>query len=315
MNYNKSALAAAIAATLGGASTAADAAIIPVALASVKTYSNNGTSMSDLSSSTATFEYDTVTNLVTQTGGTFVQRLSIVPNVSTLFRHTITGLVIGNGGAASASTYVCVNGNFGQTISFANLCGNYNFGANFVEESTISYGPGTTFARTIGGDDMLAGNQIQQSINQLNGMNSTGIAGTVLFVTNSIHTDDCAPGGTSPCPPGINSGYDWTFSTNVADTDGDGMPDVNDNCRTLPNANQVDSNADGFGNRCDADLNNNGSTNAFDTPLYRAQLGQPSVPPLYNIADFNTNGSVNAFDTPIYRSLLGSPPGPGKAAP
>jgi hypothetical protein len=100
-----------------------------------------------------------------------------------------------------------------------------------------------------------------------------------------------------------------------ADTDADGRGNVCDNCRLLANNTgagaQADSNGDGFGNRCDGDLNNNGSTNAFDTPLYRAQLGQPSVAPLYNAADFNTNGSVNAFDTPIYRSLLGSAPGPG----
>ncbi len=94
------------------------------------------------------------------------------------------------------------------------------------------------------------------------------------------------------------------------DTDGDGVVDALDNCRTLANANQVDSNGDGFGNRCDADLNGNNSVNAQDTGLYRQQLGQPSVAPTYNAADLNTNGSVNAQDTGIYRQLLGSPPGP-----
>jgi hypothetical protein len=99
------------------------------------------------------------------------------------------------------------------------------------------------------------------------------------------------------------------------DTDADGAPNIADNCRLVPNntgaAAQCDSDGDGFGNRCDGDLNNNNSTNAFDTPLYRAQLGKPSVAPTYNIADLNCNGSVNAFDTPVFRSLLGSPPGPG----
>ena len=60
-----------------------------------------------------------------------------------------------------------------------------------------------------------------------------------------------------------------------ADTDGDGRGNVCDNCRLVANNTgagaQADSDGDGFGNRCDADLNNNGSTNAFDTPLYRAQ--------------------------------------------
>jgi len=99
-------------------------------------------------------------------------------------------------------------------------------------------------------------------------------------------------------------------NSNPADADSDGIPDATDNCTLVANPGQCDSDGDGFGNRCDGDLNNNGSTNAFDTPLFRAQLGQPSVPPTYNAADFNCNGSVNAFDTPIFRSLLGSPPGP-----
>jgi len=309
MDYNKSALAVAVAATLGGTSNNADAAVFPVALAEVKSYSNNGTSNADLTSSTATWEYNDATGQVTQTGGVFEQRFSIVPNVTTLFRHTITGLVMGNGAAATATSYVCTQGNFGAIFSHAELCGNYNFGANFINESTISYGPGTTFGRTIGGDDVIVvGNNggAQQSIQQLDGMTTSGFVGTKLVLTNAIDQ------GTAP---GLDQGYDYTFSSNVADTDSDGIPDVVDNCRTLSNANQVDSDFDGFGNRCDGDLNNNGSTNAFDTPLYRAQLGQPSIPPTYNKADFNTNGSVNAFDTPIYRSLLGAPPGPGKAAP
>jgi len=100
-----------------------------------------------------------------------------------------------------------------------------------------------------------------------------------------------------------------------ADTDGDGRGNMCDNCRLLANNTgpeaQCDSDGDGFGNRCDGDLNNNGATNAFDTPLFRQELGQPSLPPAYNKADFNCNGSVNAFDTPIFRSLLGAPPGPG----
>jgi len=99
------------------------------------------------------------------------------------------------------------------------------------------------------------------------------------------------------------------------DTDGDTIPDSVDNCTLVPNAIQCDSDGDGFGNHCDADLNNNGSTNAFDLPLFRAQLGQPSVPPTYNVADLNCNGSVNAFDTPIFRSLLGAPPGPSGPLP
>jgi DNA-binding beta-propeller fold protein YncE len=100
-----------------------------------------------------------------------------------------------------------------------------------------------------------------------------------------------------------------------ADGDGDLVGNVCDNCTVVANQTQCDSDGDGYGNHCDADLNNNGATNSFDTPLFRAQLGQPSVGPTYNPADLNCNGSVNAFDTPSFRSLLGAPPGPSALVP
>jgi hypothetical protein len=102
---------------------------------------------------------------------------------------------------------------------------------------------------------------------------------------------------------------------NQADTDSDLRGNACDNCRTLANntgpAAQCDSDTDGFGNRCDGDLNNNGSTNAQDTTLFRQQLGQPSIAPVFNRADLNCSGSVNAQDTTLFRGRLGSPPGPG----
>ncbi|MEO8223625.1 MAG: dockerin type I domain-containing protein, partial [Gammaproteobacteria bacterium] len=60
---------------------------------------------------------------------------------------------------------------------------------------------------------------------------------------------------------------------------------------------------------------NNSFTNAQDTTLMRAQLGQPSVGPTYNAADFNCNGFVNAQDVTLLRKLLGSPPGPSGLHP
>jgi len=100
-----------------------------------------------------------------------------------------------------------------------------------------------------------------------------------------------------------------TFSVAV-DTDGDSVPDPIDNCRLVPNPTQCDSDGDAYGNHCDADLNNNSFTNAQDTTLFRAQLGLPSEPPLYNPADLNCNGFVNGQDTTLFRQRLGLPPGP-----
>ncbi len=95
-----------------------------------------------------------------------------------------------------------------------------------------------------------------------------------------------------------------------SDQDGDGIADAVDNCTLLANPAQCDSDGDGYGNRCDGDLNDNGATNAQDTALFRQQLGQPSAGPAFNPADVNCSGAVNAQDTVLFRQLLGSPPGP-----
>ncbi len=92
------------------------------------------------------------------------------------------------------------------------------------------------------------------------------------------------------------------------DADGDGLPDLQDNCPALANASQCDSDSDGHGNHCDVDLNNDGIVNAQDTAQFRLQLGQPSVAPTYNKADLNCNGAVNAQDNNLFRRLLETPP-------
>ncbi len=105
-----------------------------------------------------------------------------------------------------------------------------------------------------------------------------------------------------------------TVDTNP-DSDSDSVPDRSDNCRVVANAAQCDSDGDGFGNRCDGDLNNNDFTNSQDYVLFRQQLGQPSVGPLFNKADITCNGVVNAQDYVLFRSLLGAPPGPSGLVP
>jgi hypothetical protein len=110
----------------------------------------------------------------------------------------------------------------------------------------------------------------------------------------------------------------------LVDTDADGAHDGQDNCiyaangPLLPDAggnSQLDSDVDGYGNRCDGDLNNNDFTNAQDTILFRQQLGQLGVAPTYNKADLNGNGFVNAQDYTLFRQLLGKSPGPSGSKP
>ena len=81
---------------------------------------------------------------------------------------------------ASASSFDCVDGSFSNAV-FASFCGNYNFGANYVNESTNSYGPGTAFSKTVLGDDVDLGQQ--QNITAYDGATST-VSGSTLTVSN-----------------------------------------------------------------------------------------------------------------------------------
>ncbi|MEO8224078.1 MAG: hypothetical protein ABI661_04680 [Gammaproteobacteria bacterium] len=194
-------LASAVATTL--ATSTADAAVISsMQLTQFVSYSNGGSSAGNIGSSTAAFQYDDVAGLLTQTVGTFNVRFTISPS-TTLFRHSITGLVIGNGGAAGASTYVCTEGNFGVNVG-ASLCGNYSFGNNFVNESTVTWGPGTVSSRIIGGDDMALG--LEQSVAGYDDFTTISWNGSTLVLANTR----C--GGT-PCAPsaGANSGFRMTL--------------------------------------------------------------------------------------------------------
>ncbi|HIV71908.1 MAG TPA: thrombospondin type 3 repeat-containing protein [Candidatus Aquabacterium excrementipullorum] len=89
------------------------------------------------------------------------------------------------------------------------------------------------------------------------------------------------------------------------DTDGDGVPDSRDNCILVANKDQLDTDGDGYGNACDADLNNDGFTNALDTAQFKSQLGKRGV-----AGDLNGDGIVNALDTARFSKLLGKAPGP-----
>jgi hypothetical protein len=201
------ALGVAIAATLGA--TAADAATYAATLTGVASYSGNGSAPGNINSSTATWSYDDVTGLLSQTGGTFNVRFTIVPS-TTLFRHSITGLVIGNNGAASATAYTCTEGNFGSGVG-ASLCGNYTFGANYTSESTSSWGPGTATARSIGGDDMASGPQ--QDVSAYGYFNTVSWVGTTLTLSNAS-CNPYAPGNANGCATtgGANTGYTWTLN-------------------------------------------------------------------------------------------------------
>jgi hypothetical protein len=105
----------------------------------------------------------------------------------------------------------------------------------------------------------------------------------------------------------VDTGF---FYENVGDADGDGVLDNADNCTLVPNTDQRDTDADGYGNICDADLDNSGRVNATDLAIFKTRF-RTSDPD----ADFNGDSRVNATDLAILKTLFARPPGPSAVAP
>ena len=99
------------------------------------------------------------------------------------------------------------------------------------------------------------------------------------------------------------------FTSNVAmlsdDVDGDAVPNRHDNCTVVANADQRDTDNDGIGNACDADLNNDCTLSFHDLALFRAAFFSSDPD-----ADLNGDGVVNFGDLAIARANFFSEPGP-----
>ncbi|MEM7083004.1 MAG: hypothetical protein AAF465_09740 [Pseudomonadota bacterium] len=113
----------------------------------------------------------------------------------------------------------------------------------------------------------------------------------------------------------------WTFVTALADAtnisaanslsddDGDGAYDLFDNCLATANADQYDSDQDGFGNVCDADFNNDCVINFVDINMFSTAFASSSED-----FDLNNDGVVNFLDFSVLAGLFLNPPGPSARA-
>jgi hypothetical protein len=88
------------------------------------------------------------------------------------------------------------------------------------------------------------------------------------------------------------------------------VDDGSDNCLGITNTSQRDSDGDGYGNICDADLDNNGRVNFADLAMFRSAFGTADPN-----CDLNGDGRVNFTDLAALKSLFGKPPGPSALAP
>ncbi len=95
------------------------------------------------------------------------------------------------------------------------------------------------------------------------------------------------------------------LTDSCVDSDGDGLGDDVDNCTAIANANQLDGDADGYGNACDADLNNDCIVNAVDLGAMKAAFFSADAN-----ADLNGDGIVNVIDLGRMKTAFFGAPGP-----
>ncbi len=109
---------------------------------------------------------------------------------------------------------------------------------------------------------------------------------------------------------------------NEDDRDGDGVPDAKDNCIEIANSDQRDSNSDGLGNLCDADIDGDGIVTTswgIMFPLTRRGdiewILQASSHGHYDPhCDLNGDNKVDSSDFSIAQQRLFHPPGPSGVA-
>ncbi len=111
----------------------------------------DGSHVSTGTTSTVTWDWDGTT---LSGSGLYSAASSIgsSPFSSSILADNIEDLSIASG-VATATLYSCQEGTFLATVG-ASGCGGYNLGANFSDDSSTTWGPGTTISQTIGGDDV-----------------------------------------------------------------------------------------------------------------------------------------------------------------
>ncbi|MDJ0869266.1 MAG: hypothetical protein QNK03_24395 [Myxococcota bacterium] len=137
-------------------------------------------------------------------------------------------------------------------------------------------------------------------------------------------TDDSERSPTIECDDGIDNDEDGqtdfprdasclgaTDPTEDADPDGDDVSAYRDSCLEVPNPDQTDTDRDGYGNRCDADYDNDGAVGIADFNVLRPQYGLTDANPLFDPAvDMNDDGAIGLREFDLLRGSFGAEPGP-----
>jgi hypothetical protein len=106
----------------------------------------------------------------------------------------------------------------------------------------------------------------------------------------------------------------WRICENL---DSDILCDTQDNCTEVDNPSQHDPDHDGYGSRCDGDLDQNGVSGLSDRGIFLACLGKtvepgagPAHDPTCAESDIDGNGAVGISDYGVFNSFFGLAAGP-----
>jgi hypothetical protein len=109
--------------------------------------------------------------------------------------------------------------------------------------------------------------------------------------------------------PGATDGGAIVLWVNQRDGDNDGVT-LFDNCTTIANPDQRDTDGDGYGNRCDADLNNDNFVNSLDLSIFKQAFFTSNAD-----ADINGDSFVNSLDLSFFKQMFFKAPGPSAVVP
>jgi hypothetical protein len=141
----------------------------------------------------------------------------------------------------------------------------------------------------------------------------------LLAAGSSVYSIDPATGAAAPVGGsfgvGVVRGLAMPKPTSGPDSDDDGVPDPEDDCRDVANPDQHDSDHDGYGNLCDGDFTNDGTVGGPDLLIlgrgFGSSAGDPDFDPK---ADMNGDGVIGGPDLGLWYPLFLMPAGPSGLA-
>lgn len=111
-----------------------------------------------------------------------------------------------------------------------------------------------------------------------------------------------AMAGTDPC------------AADPGDDDSDGVCNAIDNCSSIANPTQCDTDSDGYGNHCDCDFDASNTCSGPDLTIMAGSFGGP-IPPGNPDTDMDCSLTVSGPDLTLLAAGFGAPPGPACGHP